>query len=216
MIAAVVIQGNAHPVEACVGEHHGMGDNLWMSGYMRAFAACLLVSFASLPGITPAQSVETWLLVDTRKLQVSVMRGQEVLQVFDNVAIGSNGTTRQKRVADERTPLGDYRITEIRPSRRFHLFLGLDYPSMEDAKRARGEGRISDSEFERIRQALKLGEKAPQNTSLGGNLGFHGIGKGDPDIHARFNWTNGCIALTNEQIEVLAGLVRVGTQVRIR
>jgi hypothetical protein len=87
---------------------------------------------------------------------------------------------------------------------------------MEDAKRARGEGRIDESEFERIRHALQRGKMPPQNTSLGGNLGFHGIGNGDPDIHARFNWTNGCIALTNEQIEILAGLVRVGTLVRIR
>jgi murein L,D-transpeptidase YafK len=155
-------------------------------------------------------------LVDTPELQVAVMRGQEVLALFENIAIGSNGTTRQKRVADERTPLGDYRISEIRPSNRFHLFLGLDYPSMEDARRALDENRIDESEFERIRRPLQRGEGPPQDTSLGGNLGFHGIGKGNPEIHASFNWTNGCIALTNEQVEALADLVAVGTPVRIR
>jgi lipoprotein-anchoring transpeptidase ErfK/SrfK len=183
---------------------------------MHALAACILVAFVSLAGVSPAQPAETWVLVDTPALRVSVMRGEEVLATFDNIAIGSNGATRQKRIADERTPLGEYRISEIRRSSRFHLFLGLDYPTMKDAKRALGENRIDDSEFERIRHALQRGDKAPQDTSLGGNLGFHGIGDGNPDIHARFNWTNGCVALTNDQIDALANLVTVGTPVRIR
>ena len=187
-----------------------------MSRPMRALSVCLLVALFSFSGTTPAQPAETWVLVDTPALQVSVMRGEEVLATFDNIAIGSNGTTRRKRVADERTPLGDYRISEIRRSIRFHLFLGLDYPTMNDAKLALGENRIETSEFERIRQALQRGDRPPQDTALGGNLGFHGIGDGDPEVHVRFNWTNGCIALTNDQIDALADLVTVGTPVRIR
>ena len=183
---------------------------------MYTLAVCILFACSGFSGITPAQPTETWVLVDTPALQVSVMRGEEVLAIFDNVAIGSNGTTRRKRLADERTPLGEYRISEIRRSRRFHLFLGLDYPTIEDAKRALGENRIDESEFRRIRQALQRGDRAPQDTSLGGNLGFHGIGDGNPEVHVRFNWTNGCIALTNDQIDALADLVTVGTPVRIR
>ena len=181
-----------------------------------ALAACLLVVLASFSETVFARFPETWVLVDTGTLQVSVMQGGEVLATFDNIAIGSNGATRQKRIADERTPLGDYRVSEIRQSRRFHLFIGFDYPTMADAERALKEGRIGEPEFGRIRTAIQRGELAPQDTSLGGHLGFHGIGNGSPDIHASFNWTNGCIALTNEQIETLAGLVKVGTPVRIR
>jgi murein L,D-transpeptidase YafK len=165
--------------------------------------------------VTPAEPAQIRVLVDTSALQVSVMRGEAVLALFENIAIGSNGATRQKRVADERTPLGNYRITEIRRSDRFHLFLGLDYPTMEDARRALGEDRIDANEFERIHRALQRGDRAPQDTTLGGNLGIHGLGDGNPEIHARFNWTNGCIALTNEQIDVLAELITVGTPVRI-
>ena len=156
------------------------------------------------------------MLVDTSELRVSVMRGEEPMVIFDNIAIGSNGTTRRKRVADERTPLGDYKITEIRPSSRFHMFLGLDYPTMENAELARSEERIGDDEFQRIRLALQRGNVAPQDTSLGGHLGFHGIGDGNPEIHELFNWTNGCIALSNEQIDDLAELITVGTPVHIR
>ena len=44
----------------------------------------------------------------------------------------------------------------------------------------------------------------------------HGIGAGSLDIHATVNWTNGCIALTNEQVVDLAGFVVTGTAIRIR
>ena len=56
----------------------------------------------------------------------------------------------------------------------------------------------------------------PQQTALGGHIGIHGIGAGDPRIHEDFNWTSGCIALTNAQIDDLAGWVRLGMRVVVR
>ena len=50
-------------------------------------------------------------------------------------------------------------------------------------------------------------------TTLGGLIGIHGIGKGDPRVHRDFNWTFGCVALTNEQIDQLRPWVRLGTRV---
>ena len=193
-----------------------IGDNAAMSRLIRALAACLVATFAYLTGAVHAQLSVPWVLVDTPAMTLSVMRGEDVLAVFENISIGSNGTTLAKHVADERTPLGDYTIREIRSSDRFHRFLALDYPSMEDAERALDDGRINRKEFERIRLARQRGENPPQDTPLGGHLGLHGIGEGSPEIHARFNWTNGCIALTNEQIDALAEWVKVGTLVRIR
>jgi L,D-peptidoglycan transpeptidase YkuD (ErfK/YbiS/YcfS/YnhG family) len=51
---------------------------------------------------------------------------------------------------------------------------------------------------------------------LGGAIGIHGIGGGSPDVHRRFHWTEGCVAVSNEQIERLAELVGIGTRVVIR
>jgi lipoprotein-anchoring transpeptidase ErfK/SrfK len=187
-----------------------------MSGSIRALAACLLAAFVCFTGGVQAEQSMPWVLVDTPTLTLSVMRGDEVLATFENISIGSNGTTLAKHVADERTPLGDYTIREIRTSDRFHRFLALDYPSMEDAERALRDGRIDASAFKRIYRARQRGENPPQDTPLGGHLGLHGLGEGSPEIHAQFNWTNGCIALTNEQIDALAGQVKVGTLVRIR
>jgi lipoprotein-anchoring transpeptidase ErfK/SrfK len=187
---------------------------MWKS--IGSHAVCLFIALAALAATVQAQSSATWVLVDTSTLTLSVMRGNEVLTTFDNISIGSNGTTRTKRVADERTPLGDYRIREIRDSERFHRFLALDYPTLADAEHAVADGRIDEVVLERVRHAWQLGETPPQDTPLGGHLGLHGIGGGSPEIHANFNWTNGCIALTNEQIDALIGQVSVGTRVRIR
>ena len=183
---------------------------------IRSSATCLLALLVSLSGFTLAQTTEPWLLVDTSELSVSVMSGDDVVTVFENIAIGSNGATRDKKVEDERTPLGDYRITEIRDSRRFYRFMALDYPSMEDAGRALDDGRIDQGDYARIRQAWRRGIPPPQDTPLGGHLGLHGLGNGNPDIHERFNWTNGCIALTNDQIDELSKLIATGIRVHIR
>jgi murein L,D-transpeptidase YafK len=176
----------------------------------------LLLATCLLSGGAAAESRETWLLVDTDNLTLSVMRGEAVLRTFDNIAIGSNGATRHKRAGDEKTPLGEFRITAIRGDSRFHRFLAIDYPTLEDARRGLGDGRISRDEYDRVRRAWESGGVPPQDTSLGGHLGIHGIGAGDPAVHDAFNWTNGCIALTDIQVEELLQWVRVGTRVSVR
>ncbi len=159
---------------------------------------------------------ELWILVDTRALTLSVMQGEEAVSRYDNIAIGSNGASWNKRAGDEKTPRGDFRINEIRTSERFHLFLSLDYPTLEHAQRALRDGRLTAAEFDRVRDARVRGLGPPQNTSLGGHIGIHGLGAGSPEVHQAFNWTNGCVALTNEQVEALSSQVKVGTRVRIR
>ena len=163
-----------------------------------------------------AQAEGVWILIDTGALTLSVMEGDSALRTFENIAIGSNGATLDKRTMDEKTPLGDFRINAVKYNSRFHLFLAIDYPTMEHARRALEDGRISHEEYQALQAAWKRGEPPPQNTGLGGLIGIHGIGEGDMEIHSRFNWTNGCVAITNEEIDELAGLVGIGTRVTIR
>lgn len=178
-------------------------------------AACL--TSWSVPLTTPAmaEAEDIWLAIDTRGLTLSVMQGDTILKTYENIAIGSNGATRDKRARDEKTPLGEFRINAVRDSRRFHLFLSIDYPSMEHARRALADERIDSAEYAALSQAWDRGEEPPQDTGLGGHLGIHGIGSGSLEIHNNFNWTDGCIAITNEQVEELAAWVRVGTLVSI-
>ncbi len=188
-------------------------------GFLPVLLLCLLLA-GGLPravvAAPPAPHAGLWLLVDTQALELSVMRGDQLVKRYENIAIGSGGTSRDKLVGDQSTPLGEYHITEIRPSVHFDLFLAIDYPGPEDALRAVRGGRLGAEDYRRIQLAHARGEPPPQDTRLGGHLGIHGLGAGDPDIQANINWTNGCIALSNEQVEELARLVATGTPVRIR
>ncbi|MFV8818601.1 L,D-transpeptidase family protein [Haliea sp. E17] len=159
---------------------------------------------------------QPWLLIDTSAMTVSIMRGDSSVKTYDNMAIGSGGTSWDKRRGDGKTPLGEFRILEIRPSARFDLFMAIDYPTIHHALQARSQGDLSDAEFARIESAWHARRWPPQDTVLGGHLGIHGTGAGSLEIHRDINWTDGCIALTNEQVEDLATRIGPGTFVRIR
>ncbi|MDG2046214.1 MAG: L,D-transpeptidase [Halioglobus sp.] len=162
-----------------------------------------------------AATAVIWLSVDTSRLRIAVMRGDTELQLFENIAIGSNGPSKSRLMGDDTTPLGDFTITEIRHSERFELFMAFDYPNLEHTERAFEDKRIDEQEYRLLRYDLDRGNPPPQGTSLGGYLGIHGIGDGDLQIHESFNWTDGCIAITNEQLMDLADWVTVGTRVNV-
>jgi murein L,D-transpeptidase YafK len=187
----------------------------------RALLFALLVSLQAVlasfcTAMAAEEAGEVWLLVDTESLTLVIMRGDTELRRYDNIAIGSNGPTLAKLVSDETTPLGDFHISGINPRSRYHLFLALDYPTMEHAQRALEDGRIDIEEYVAVSNAWLAGDPPPQNTRLGGYLGIHGLGDGSTEIHGIVNWTDGCIAVTNEQVDELASLVGVGTKVSVR
>ncbi len=159
---------------------------------------------------------ETWLLVDTAGATLSVMQGEKPIRVFDNISLGRDGISRHRRKGDNKTPLGVYRIGWIETHTRFHRFFGLNYPTIPQAYRAWTRSIIDERTYRRILEARRNRRLPPQDTALGGNIGIHGLGGGDPWIHAHLHWTNGCIALTNEQIDRLSPWIGAGTQVIIR
>lgn len=177
-------------------------------------AGLLAVSLLFLTSGTRASDI--WLSVDTQQLFLAVMQGEEELRIFENIAIGSNGPSLVRTRGDETTPLGEFTITEIRHSKRFELFMAFDYPNRDHAERAFLEERIGAEEYWNLRRDLDEGRPPPQNTSLGGQLGIHGLGRASPEVHKAVNWTDGCIALTNEQVFELADLISVGTRVVVR
>lgn len=156
---------------------------------------------------------EVWINVETRQLTLFVMDGDEVIQTFENIAIGRNGTSIEKTRGDKTTPLGNYRVTRIDNESRFHLFIGLDYPTMDQATRALRAGLITADQWMTINAAHQRGREPPADTPLGGFIGIHGTGDGDLQIHQEFNWTDGCVALTDEQIDDLVRWIRPGMRV---
>lgn len=166
--------------------------------------------------LSPSAEGALWLVVDTESLTLTVLDAGKTVRRYDGIAIGRGGAGSDKRGNDDRTPLGEYRITHVTTNSDFHIFIGINYPNLDDAERGRAQGLISGRDFDAIRNAVLAGRQPPQDTALGGHIGIHGLGAGDPGIHAVFNWTNGCVALTNEQIADLAARIQPGTRVVIR
>lgn len=179
--------------------------------------ALLVAALLAVPTVSWAIGRLPWILVDTQALTLTVLSAENhVLARFQNISIGAGGAAEIHRGGDETTPRGIFRIAWIDRHSRYGTFYGIDYPSEDIARRAYAEGTISRAELDAIIEALQQHRVPPQNTPLGGRLGIHGIGRGDARIHAAFNWTNGCVALTNPQIRKLSRWVRIGTRVVIR
>ena len=144
--------------------------------------------------------------------------GTDVFREYP-IAFGRGDRGPKERIGDNKTPEGIYRIVGVNQSERFHLFLRLNYPNVKDAFYGLKNKLISRTEFDSIINALKRGRLPPQDTALGGAIGIHGVGMENGKtlkIHANMNWTEGCIAVTNAEINELSQLVRIGTEVVIK
>jgi len=156
-----------------------------------------------------------WVHVDTRAEVTEIRRGGESVLRLEQIAFGRGGVSDLHLNGDGTTPRGEYRITHFNPESRFHRFIGINYPTLHHLDRARADGKISNQTYwDTLDAGLRMG-RFPQDGPLGGHIGFHGIGDGDHRVHRAFHWTQGCIAMTNTQIETLIDWVRVGTPVII-
>lgn len=158
---------------------------------------------------------EIWLSIDTSNATLLVKSGSRVVEKFNGIAIGRSGVTDRGMQGDDKTPLGTFRIAWINNNSRFHRFYGLNYPNNAHALSAYGEGLIDEITYDIIHTAIRSGRIPPQGTPLGGYVGIHGLGKADKRVHRLLNWTHGCVALTNQQIDRLSRWIKKGTKVVI-
>ncbi len=155
---------------------------------------------------------------------VIIYKSKRRLLYFENdilkrrfpIVLGKKPQGRKARRGDLRTPEGEYYVTSKKSKSRFHRFLGLSYPNVEDARRGMLKRLITKRDFERIRRAIRSGGQPPWSTPLGGYIGIHGEGE-YRDFTGRFriNWTEGCISMSDQDMEVLYNLVDIGTPVLI-
>lgn len=116
------------------------------------------------------------------------------------VAVGYGGMGPKKYEGDGVTPVGVYTITD-RIKSPWHTFLGVSYPNVEDQRQfaqRRGRGEV------------------PYGRGIGFGIALHGRGAGQQDgEHKKSDWTLGCIALDNPEIDEVASVVRRGTRIVI-
>ena len=147
-----------------------------------------------------------------------IKRDEAVIRHY-GISHGRGGKGTKIRAGDNKTPTGTYRVTKFKANSKFHFFIQLNYPNPLDAWRGYRNEVISADEFKRITLAYKRKSLPPQNTGLGGYIGIHGIGTTTDEksrIHEAHNWTEGCIAVTNEEINELRKYISLGTKVVIR
>ncbi len=155
--------------------------------------------------------------IDTGARSLTVYGADEqVLARFDDISVGRGGVAAVHYKGDHSTPLGHYRIVAVHRPHRYDTFYELDYPTPVHAELAYAAGRLKATARAAIDAAHAAGHRPPSNTALGGGIGIHGIGQGSLAVHQAFNWTNGCVALTNEQLHSLGEWAVPGTAVDIR
>lgn len=123
------------------------------------------------------------------------------------------------KAGDRGTPIGTYSICSIDTQHSFHRFLRLNFPNPEDAERAYRHGLISKKEFEDVKYQFYYEGCVSPKTGLGGNIGIHGTGELNfilNNLPFVFNWTDGSIAMSDEEIDELFLIVRKGTKVVIK
>jgi murein L,D-transpeptidase YafK len=134
--------------------------------------------------------------------------GEQLLRTYQ-VALGRQPLGDKLKEGDGATPEGTFYVCTKNAKSRYDRFVGVSYPNAEDGARGLRAGLISAAQNHQIRQAMERGVRPPWDTKLGGQIGIHGGGV------AR-DWTQGCVAVTDEAIEELFEVIPYGTVVAIK
>lgn len=134
-------------------------------------------------------------IVEKHARQMILLSKGQVVKKY-KISLGRNPKGPKVRAGDRKTPEGFYVIDSRNPRSRYHLALHISYPNLSDSKRAKQLG-----------------------VSPGGDIMIHGIRKGFGwlgPLHRLVNWTKGCIAVTNKEIEEIWRAAPDGTRIEIR
>lgn len=156
-----------------------------------------------------------YIVIDKAFGILTLFQDKKAIDTFP-VAFGFDPVSDKRMTMDGATPEGLYYISYKKPYSRYHKFLGISYPNPVDAWQGLLTGEISWEEHKAISEAFLKKESPPMNTRLGGAVGIHGgglykISNGKLDS----NWTLGCIALENRDIERIYSFAMEGDPVII-
>jgi murein L,D-transpeptidase YafK len=143
----------------------------------------------------PPIGVADWILVEKKARRLTLFRENKPLKSYD-IALGRQPDGPKRVQGDNKTPEGRYKIDFRKRNSDYHRALHISYPSAEDA-------------------AIAAKQKRP----AGGDIMIHGLPKGMGSLerlHLLRDWTAGCIAVTNAEIEELWRAVPDGTPIEIR
>lgn len=143
----------------------------------------------------PAGTRIDQLVVEKKKRQMHAYAQGKLVKTY-SVALGRQPTGHKQVQGDKKTPEGIYTINDKNPNSGYHKNLGVSYPNAKDRA-----------------YAARLGKSA------GGDIKIHGMRNGLGFVgkwHRFINWTAGCIAVTDAEMDELYAAVKVGTSIEIR
>ncbi len=134
------------------------------------------------------------IVVIKHKRTLQLIAGDSIIKTY-KISLGRNPKGNKEYEGDKKTPVGQYFINDKNPTSKYHKNLGISYPNKQD-----------------IENAKKIGKNP------GGQIKIHGIKNGFGWIgkfHLLMDWTAGCIALTNKEIDELYNIVKIDTPIEI-
>lgn len=132
--------------------------------------------------------------VDKSERKMYLLKDGEIIKEY-HVALGANPKGHKQQEGDEKTPEGTYTLDYKKEDSSFYRAMHISYPNAKDLDNAKAKG-VSAGGFIMIHgQRNKLGWLSA--------------------ITQRFNWTNGCVALTNKEMDEFMSLVKLGTKIEI-
>jgi murein L,D-transpeptidase YafK len=166
----------------------------------------ILLVFALVSVVTPSVGAEgsspprvTEVRIAKGDHRLTLVAGDQVVKSY-RVAIGPGGPGPKLREGDSVTPVGTYRIVG-RIKGLFHQFLTVSYPNQDDLRRY---------------AELKRSGGVKPGVGVGGGIGIHGTGHKEWNgVHKESDWTLGCVALDDDEIDEVAAQVKDGTPVVI-
>jgi murein L,D-transpeptidase YafK len=147
-----------------------------------------------IPELVLPESQADLIKVDKTTRTLSLLRGGNVIKTYQ-VSLGLSPDGHKSREGDGRTPEGRYSIDSKNSRSRFHLALHISYPNAEDRQSAQRRG-----------------------VPPGGDIMIHGLPNGLSwldKLHLRRDWTDGCIAVTNQEMEEIWAHVATGTAIEV-
>lgn len=158
------------------------------------------------------------IIVDRRNYTLNVYEDTVLIKSY-RASFGRNLADKKKKFDDGATPVGTYKICNVVNDKNYYKFVKISYPNLEDASEALRKSFITQKEFNQIKFEYYYEECVSYNPVLGGNIGIHGIGRLNSifkNLPFVYNWTDGSIALSNEDLDEILTVIKPGTQIVIR
>lgn len=159
------------------------------------FAVAIVANCGGGDSTQPSKSYSgppiTQVVVKKADRKMYMISGTQVIKSYD-IDLGSQPVGPKQIEGDGKTPEGLYFIDRFNPRSRYHLSVGISYPSAQDVARA-----------------------ASMGLRPGGDIFIHGLGPEGRALN-RADWTAGCIAVSDEEIEEIFSMLRPGVAVFLR